>query len=301
MKSVFHEGELAVQRRAGVEGMARRVGGIIDDTISTAARDFFRAQPFVVLSTIDASERGWASLLAGEPGFIRVIDERTVSVAARPDPGDPAIENLLAGGPIGMLVIEPATRRRMRLNGRAQVADDGIEIRAVEVFGNCPKYIQARSCQFEPGEGIEEIVSHRGHALSERQQQWIREADTFFIASAHPERGADASHRGGHPGFVLVPDESTLLWPDYSGNMMFQTLGNVTVNSRVGLLFVDFERSGTLQLTGRAAVVWDADIVAGFVGAERLVAFQLEEVIENNGGGNRLRWQFLDYSPANPR
>jgi predicted pyridoxine 5'-phosphate oxidase superfamily flavin-nucleotide-binding protein len=80
MNSVFHEGELAVQRRAGVEGMARRVSAVIDDTISPAARDFYRAQSFVVVGTIDAEKRVWASLLTGEPGFIRVIDERTVFI-----------------------------------------------------------------------------------------------------------------------------------------------------------------------------------------------------------------------------
>ena len=301
MNSVFHEGELAVQRRAGVEGMARRVSAVIDDTISPAARDFYGAQSFVVLGTIDAEKRVWASLLTGEPGFIRVIDERTVFIESSPVARTAPLENFLAAESIGLLVIEPATRRRMRLNGRAQIKEGGLEIRAEQVFGNCPKYIQARTCSFERSAETKDVQLTRGPALSAQQQQWMREADTFFIASAHPERGTDISHRGGAPGFVLVPDESTLLWPDYAGNMMFQTLGNITVNARVGLLFIDFERGTTLQVTGSAALVWDADIVAGFAGAERVVAFQVQEVIERSDGAANLRWRFLDYSPVNPR
>jgi predicted pyridoxine 5'-phosphate oxidase superfamily flavin-nucleotide-binding protein len=74
-----------------------------------------------------------------------------------------------------------------------------------------------------------------------KQQRLIREADTFFIASSHRDGGADASHRGGNPGFVHVLNETKLIWPDYSGNGMFQTLGNLAIDPRAGLLFMDFE------------------------------------------------------------
>jgi hypothetical protein len=118
-------------------------------------------------------------------------------------------------------------------------------------------------------------------ALDRRQAALAARADTFFIASAHPQRGADASHRGGRPGFVEVSDDGRrLTFPDYSGNRMFQTLGNLAVNPRAGLLFLDWESGTALQLTGRARIVWDEQAVAVRPGAERLIEFAVDAVQE---------------------
>ncbi|MBD2020206.1 pyridoxamine 5'-phosphate oxidase family protein, partial [Leptolyngbya sp. FACHB-36] len=122
--------------------------------------------------------------------------------------------------------------------------------------------------------------------------------DTFFIASLHPTHGADASHRGGYPGFVQV-DSERLVFPDYSGNNMFNTLGNLQVNPSAGLLFIDFEQGHTLQLTGSATIVWEPERIATVAGAERLVEFQVQQV-QQTSCASRLRWQFVEYSPANP-
>lgn len=125
-------------------------------------------------------------------------------------------------------------------------------------------------------------------------------ADTFFIASFHPETGADASHRGGHPGFIRVVNAGKILFPDYSGNNMFNTLGNITANPNAGLLFIDFENGSTLQVNGQASVIWDQDRVEEFAGAERLVEFKIRQVIEI-ANAVPLRWKFSGYSPFNPR
>jgi uncharacterized protein len=201
---------------------------------------------------------------------------------------------------VGMIAIEFATRRRMRLNGRAQVGADGaITIRAQQVYSNCPKYIQSRRWRGRPPESDATPVVQRQSVLAEDQQRWIREADTFFIASHHPEGGADASHRGGLPGFVRVLNDHRLVWPDYAGNTMFQSLGNIAVNPQAGLLFIDFERGQTLQLTGRARILWDPERIAEFAGAERLVEFDVDEAAEI-AGAHSLEWRFLDYSRENP-
>ncbi len=113
------------------------------------------------------------------------------------------------------------------------------------------------------------------------------------------ERGADASHRGGNPGFVRVLDASRLAWPDYSGNRMFQTLGNLARDGRAGLLFIDFDTGRTLQLTGRATVDWDEERARGFAGAERVVDFEIDRVVEI-GGRAELRYRLLGRSPFNP-
>jgi hypothetical protein len=82
--------------------------------------------------------------------------------------------------------------------------------------------------------------------------------------------------------------------------MMFQTLGNLAVNPKAGLLFMDFERGATLQLTGRADIIWDEARRASFPGAERVVEFHVDRVIQMDQAMD-LRWKFLDYSPFNPR
>ncbi|HLL38662.1 MAG TPA: pyridoxamine 5'-phosphate oxidase family protein [Rubrobacteraceae bacterium] len=114
-----------------------------------------------------------------------------------------------------------------------------------------------------------------------------------------PEGGADASHRGGNPGFVRFLGENVLEFPDYSGNTMFNTLGNVAINPSAGLLFLDFEGGGTLQLTGEARIVWDPGRAARFAGAERVVEFRYREAVVTRGAVP-LRWRFEGYSPFNP-
>jgi predicted pyridoxine 5'-phosphate oxidase superfamily flavin-nucleotide-binding protein len=184
----------------------------------------------------------------------------------------------------------------MRLNGRVErYADGRIVVVAEEVFSNCPKYIQAR--EWERGAGGTP-VSTDADRLTPEQIRRIEEADTFFIATHAQEGGADASHRGGSPGFVRASG-SELVWPDYQGNMMFQTQGNISVNPKAGLVFVDFERGATLQLTGEARIDWDPEAAEAFPGAERLVRFHVDRVVETEGAVP-LRWTFVQASPFNP-
>ena len=300
MKSKFHAGELEVQARAGVRDTARRVAGVIRSTMPPTAQEFVRSQQMVVMSTVDSDGRVWASILTGKPGFIQAVDERTLRIDAEPVSGEPLSENLKTGDEIGVLVIELSTRRRMKVKGKAELLQKrGIYVHAERVYALCPKYIQARVVVADPAESRVGHRIQRLENLSEKQRNWIAKADTFFIASFHPETGADASHRGGYPGFVTVLNENKLVFPDYSGNNMFNTLGNISANPNAGLLFIDFERGNTLQFTGKAQVIWDNDRVAEFAGAERLVEFDVERVIEI-AGAIPLRWEFLGYSPFNP-
>lgn len=300
MASEYHPGELSVQERAGVREMAARIGRSIRSTIPPAAWNFLRSQPFVVVGSVDARQRVWASLLTGAPGFLQVVNEDTVRIKAQPATGDLLGDNLAANSQVGLIAIEFATRRRMRLNGKAEIGPDGtITVHAQQVYSNCPKYIQARRWRGKEPEADSTPLVHRQGILSQDQQRRIREADTFFVASHHPEGGADASHRGGRPGFVSVLNDHRLVWPDYSGNTMFQSLGNIAVNPQAGLLFIDFKTGGTLQLTGRARILWDQECISQFAGAERLVEFEVDEVIDT-ARAHSLEWRFLDYSPENP-
>jgi predicted pyridoxine 5'-phosphate oxidase superfamily flavin-nucleotide-binding protein len=297
---MYHPGELIVQARANRRDMADRIGKSIRAAIPPAAPEFLLRQPMAFIGAVDSDGRPWASVLTGHPGFMQAVDDRTVKINARPMAGDPLAQSLAIGGQVGMVVIDFATRHRMRLNGRAEIQkDEAIHVYVQQVYANCPKYIQARQWQPAAGKPMKEERIRCSRSLTERQRRWIRGADTFFVASSHPDGGVDASHRGGNPGFVHVVNDSRLVWPDYSGNMMFQTLGNITVNPRTGLLFIDFQTGDTLQLTGQASINWDANRAINFPGAERLVEFDIEEVIELTNA-IPLKWKFIDFSPFNP-
>ena len=297
---MYHPGELSVQGQAGVREMADRIGRSIRSTIPQAALDFLASQPMVVVGSVGRNQRVWASLLTGAPGFMQAVNEQALRIAARPPLGDPLTDNLAANDQVGLIVIEFASRRRMRLNGKGEIGPDGaITIQARQVYANCPKYIQTRTWSSKGPETRVTPAVHRRNSLTEEQQEWIRDADTFFLASQHPAGGADASHRGGNPGFVHVLNEQHLMWPDYAGNTMFQSLGNIAENPRTGLLFVDFETGRTLQLTGKARIIWDQVRTAEFTGAERLLEFDIEDVIEI-AGAHALQWRFGSYSHFNP-
>lgn len=274
----FHEGELEVQRRVGVAGNAAKIGRIIRPEIPDAARAFAAAQRFVVLGAADAGGRVWATILQGEPGFLSAPAEELFRIDAHVRPGDPLVERLAGEADVGLLLIEPATRRRMRVNGRARPTAEGLEVATREVYSNCPKYITRREIRLP--DATRSATVERGVALTPAQAAWLGSTDTLFLASRHAVAGADVSHRGGEPGFVRVAAPNRVVLPDYAGNMMFNTLGNLAADPRAGLLLVDFGTGATLQLTGRATIVWDAAALAEFPGAERLVEFDIGEVVE---------------------
>lgn len=253
----------------------------------------------------EAPGRVWASLLFGTPSFLRARDDRTLVLAAaetRTAAGDPLLANLQNRPEIGLLLIELATRRRLRINGRAQLDSNGDWLVEVErAYPNCPKYVQRRHWQLRNAKPApSERTFRQGEQLNLPQQAWIARADTSFVASAHPEQGPDASHRGGRPGFVQVLSPHRLRIPDFSGNNMFNTLGNFAEYPQAGLVFLDFERGRILQLTGRAELVWGAPDECGETGGTaRFWEFEIEAWRES-ASPIQLDWDFVDYSPYSP-
>jgi predicted pyridoxine 5'-phosphate oxidase superfamily flavin-nucleotide-binding protein len=300
MADIFHAGELAVQARAGVRAQASKIGLGIRATIPEFVRELLRQQRVAVIASVDGEGRVWTSLLTAAGDLIEVLGPDSLRVHAWPAAGDPLRDNAHPGAEVGILVIDFGTRRRVRMNGRLVPAPVGsLLVRTRQVYINCPKYIQRRVIDAPLDAPGPPTVAQPRHRLSPAQQRWIADADTFFIASFHPEAGADASHRGGNPGFVRVLSDGTLLFPDYAGNTMLNTLGNIAANPRVGLLFVDFERGAVLQLTGSAAIIWDDAQVREFAGAERLVRCSIDGAIEH-AGALHWHWQLVDRSPHNP-
>ncbi|UUZ48246.1 pyridoxamine 5'-phosphate oxidase family protein [Massilia sp. B-10] len=131
-----------------------------------------------------------------------------------------------------MLFIEIGSRLSYyRVNGQLVASSaQGIEIGIREAYPNCPKFIQRRKLLDMGTRDALAAPVTRGTLLEGAVADLVRQADTLFVASVHPERGADASHRGGRPGFVTMRDAATLRIPDYQGNSMFNTLGNFSVD-----------------------------------------------------------------------
>jgi uncharacterized protein len=302
----FHEGELAWQQRTGVRDRLAQAGPrVIRDHMSEQHREFFAQLPLLLAGTVDAQGQPWASPLAGPPGFVDSPDPRQLVVRAQPFPHDPLAGTLGVGSAIGLLGIEPHTRRRNRLNGHVVRCDEaGFAVRVDQSFGNCPKYIQARKPEFV-ARGAAAPTAHRLDALDEPARELISRADTFFIATAHPLAarsdtpafGVDVSHRGGKPGFVRVDGNSRLTVPDFLGNFFFNTLGNLALNPRCGLLFMNFESGDLLYLAARGEVIAQGPELAAFAGAQRLLRLQVVSALRVTAV-LPLRWSAAELSPA---
>lgn len=295
----YHKGELAAQDRAGFREHADHLRPIISDRLPRGARDFLADLRFLVVGATAPDGQMWASMVYGQPGFLQALGPRDVLIGARLLDVDPLAAVLAAPALVGTLAIDLKNRRRLRINGRTVPAAGGLRLSVDQAYGNCPKYIQSREPQEAAPAPRKPQVSESSELLPE-QRRMIDTADTFFIASASTAGDADASHRGGNPGFVSSLSPQRVQWPDYEGNTMLMTLGNLTVNPAAGLLFIDWEVGRTLHLTGTAVIDWSADTAAGFPGAERTVEFQVAKVVQIDHPDGALVSSAPQYSRFNP-
>jgi predicted pyridoxine 5'-phosphate oxidase superfamily flavin-nucleotide-binding protein len=303
--SPFHAGEQTIQSLAGVRDRIELRGrAVIRDYMPEQHRAFFAALPFMVVGLADQNGHPWATTLSGPPGFMNSAEENLLAIKAWLDPGDPLHSCIQDGAPIGGLGIELSTRRRNRVNGRIEncVIGEGFSIRVQQSFGNCPKYIQARNeqprLQSKPSPE-RRMASH----LGDNEVSFIGKADTFFIASRSAQldqeessHGLDVSHRGGLPGFVQVVSRNEICFPDFSGNLLFNTLGNLEADARAGLLFINFQSGRMLHVIGRARIRWDVSETTRSQGIERLIFFDVQCVV-NRDHAFRYVFDFVSYSP----
>ena len=287
--SPFHAGERAVQSIVGVRDKIERAGrNMIREQMPDLHRELFELLPMIVVGSISDSGRLWASFLCGEPGFVSTPSAKLLRVQAKPMLGDPLAEHLAVGAPLGVLGIRLESRSRVRANGRVVARDsESFSVQVEQSFGNCQQYIQAREPIFEPA-----LLGQAAAALSEtarlsaRASALLAATDTFFIASASVNassggdgEGVDISHRGGRPGFVRLSqdaDATRLTIPDFRGNFLFNTLGNLHANPHAGIVCADFASGDVLTLTGSAKTIWDSPERAAFEGADRLLEFKVE-------------------------
>lgn len=324
--SPFHDGERAAQARVGLAEKLEPIGQrIIRPYLPDEHRELFEKLPYLVVGAVDASGQPYATVIAGtaagassgaEPGpgggFVRTPDDRTLQIGALPRHGDPVraiLEERRPGLPVGVLGIELSTRRRNRANGEVlAVAEDGFTVGVRQSFGNCPKYIQVRRVAERLPRPAGELAPARvlSQDLPPPAAALVRSADTFFLASTTPlplrdaAAGADVSHRGGPPGFVAIErdDDSgaaVLVIPDYSGNFLFNTLGNLALEPRCGLVFPDFQTGALLSLTGLAEVSWDDPRIASLPGAQRLLIVRVTSALWLP---DALPWRFGAAEPS---
>lgn len=305
--SPFHEGEQEAQTRAGVRARIERIGRrVVRDYMPDQHREFFAGLPTLFIGHVDGQGRPWASVLTGSPGFVSSPDSRQLDVTAEPLTGDPLADALREGMELGLLGLEFHSRRRNRMNGKVRSFRPGaFTVGVDQSFGNCPRFIQTRDVipNFrETGTNTLPTIL-RGTSLGPVQRDLLRQADTFFIATCFSKapgaatEGVDVSHRGGKPGFVRLEDDGRLIWPDFRGNLYFNTIGNLLREARSGLLFIDFEHGDLLQMTGRCEVIWGGPEVADFEGAERLMRFAVEEFIHFEQA-LPFGWSLREFSPV---
>lgn len=297
--SPWHAGEKQLQAHVGVaermDALGRRV---IRREMPDQHRTFYQQLPFMLYGAVDADGNPWASILEGAPGFAKSPEPGLLEIGSLPGRDDPA--QLQDGAAIGLLGIELHTRRRNRLNGRVgAVTASGFEVTVEQSFGNCPQYIQLR--QFRSvilADPATRVAQHLTE-LDETAKAMIAGADTFFVASyvdVDGQRSVDVSHRGGQAGFVQV-EGNRLTIPDFAGNLFFNTLGNLLINPRAGLLFIDFDSGDLLHLSGRTQVILEGPQIEAFQGAERLWTFEVEHAVRRPSA-LALRWRFDGVSPS---
>ncbi|MER5639603.1 pyridoxamine 5'-phosphate oxidase family protein [Kitasatospora sp. NPDC002227] len=264
---------------------AAQAARAIRDTIPAVAARFLEERRTLVLAAADPTGRLWITQLAGPAGFLRAPDEHTLAVAARPTAADPLAGAFSGPVEVGTIALDSAGRRRMRVNGLAVPTPGGLLITPEQVLANCPKYIQRRTPVDTPPR-TPRLLSDTD-SLSTAQRLLATTADTFFVATADPLGKADASHRGGLPGFLTSPAPNLLRWPEYPGNQLFMTLGNLELNPAAALLLPDWETGSALHLSGTARADHEG------------VEFTVERAVEI-AHATPLTWSAPEFSPANP-
>ncbi|MFG1926468.1 pyridoxamine 5'-phosphate oxidase family protein [Cryptosporangium sp. NPDC048952] len=287
--------------------------------------------PLLALGTVDENDHVWTTVLGGSAGVTRPIAAGALGLSTpahlRPTTGrvgfDPVLEALFSddaeivdyagrGKLVAGLAMDLEQRTRVKIAGRmlrgvvrgkesGSRVDVQMAVAIDETLGNCPKYLNRKIVR--PHEASPELISDR-LPLDPDAVDLIGRADIFFISSRHGAESMDTNNRGGNPGFVRVLSNSddegvTLVYPEYSGNRLFQTLGNLKTDPTVGVTFPDFETGDVLYATGRAEILVGADAAALL--PHSAVAVRIDvDAARFVRDGLPFRGRPLDPSPYNP-
>ncbi|KAI4117831.1 MAG: hypothetical protein LQ345_002017 [Seirophora villosa] len=280
----WHQGEDAMHRTLRVPDQENPTSPFL----TPYAARFLQSSPLLALGTLDDTGRPWTTLLGGEAGFARPLAQSIIGIRTLVDPvHDPVIASLLGrehqdnsvdpstkNRAVSALAIDLATRSRYKLAGKmvagdldhsAKDSDHGQYLNKKHVVPVLPEPGLASSTLPLPAEAI--------HLLAE--------ADLFFITSTYNGSSMGTNHRGGPPGFVRVMQNdrssTTLIYPEYSGNRLYQTLGNLWVAPKAGIVIPDFDNGDVLYLTCTTEIVIGNDAAALLPRSSLAVKVHLEE------------------------
>ena len=299
--SKFHDGERRVQERAREVEDAESNGSVIANTIMPGAKPFIARQVMLAAASVAANGSPWASLLFGPAGFV-TAQAQSLAIdltLLHRDAHDLLWQHLTQDSRLGLVAIELGSRRRYRVNGLTERTGEMLTVSVVEAYPNCPKFIHRRIPLLGDSQAV--IDHTRRDKLTVEDHALLAAADTAFVASVAPSGMPDASHRGGLAGFIEVLADGRLRIPDYPGNSMFNTWGNLTLDPRAALVVPDFAGGRVLQIAGSVELQWDQPDPSGrTAGTGRFWTVRPEHV-RSATLPVAITWETLDASPLSPR
>ncbi|KAF2128863.1 oxidoreductase-like protein [Dothidotthia symphoricarpi CBS 119687] len=269
--------------------------------------------PLLALGTLDSKSRPWTALWGGIVGFTEILGGGYIGTKTLVNSkNDPVVQALVGdvnwgmtlqqqegGKMIAGLTIDLITRKRVKIAGKmvagtlkkeeiesesteeqkGAVPDTHAQIQLImkieQSLGNCPKYLN--QYKIEPALLSSELVS-QGPELSDAGKALIEQCDMFFLTTS-TQIDMDTNHRGGLPGFVRIISSNQIIFPEYSGNRFYQSLGNLLANDRIGLTFPNYETGEVLYTTGTATILVGTDAARLLPGSNLAVQIRLEETI----------------------
>lgn len=292
--------------------------------------------PLLAVGALDDEDRPWTALWGGAPGFSEPIGGGFVGTRTLVDSKyDPVVQALVGGEDKGEmlqpqgegkmlsgLAIDLVTRKRVKIAGKvaagtirsvdveveegsslptdAPKKQDQIQLvtKIEQSLGNCPKYLN--QYELRPALLTPHILSS-GPSLSPEARNLVDKADMFFLSTSSGI-DMDTNHRGGPPGFIRVLSPSCIIYPEYSGNRLYQSLGNLQLNPLIGVTVPDFETGDVLYTTGTAEVLIGADAERVMPGTNLAVKIDLTETqYVKQGLAFRGTLRLDGHSPYNPR
>lgn len=280
--------------------MVDRVTASNGNSLTPEMRKFISDQPMFYVASVDGNGQPVASVIFGTPGFVHCDDSSHLFI----NPSESSFSDLSAhiksGSNVGLLFLEPTTRRRARLDGLAELLPEGrIRFEIRRSLRTYPKYIHSREVRwvgFDPAGTSQRL---HGTELSAAHRQLIAGSDTFFIATHHSAAHPDISHRAGRPGFVRFISENELIFPDYPSDNIEQSARNLTYDARAGLLFLDCDGEGTLHVSGTARVRTDMPSGDLFGDGFPVVHFTVKDWVQRRSL-LPVKLRLLHYSPFDP-
>ncbi|KAF2760255.1 putative oxidoreductase [Pseudovirgaria hyperparasitica] len=288
----WSEGEEEMHRLLHVPNRDNPTSSMLTPQAAFSLRRF----PLLAVGVIDAEGRPWVTVWGGESGFSRPLSNTIVGTKTYVDRvNDPVVQCLVGGRADGEVVkeegtgrmvsaltIDLMTRKRVKLYGRMVAgalanADEGeneepnavkpvnqgliqLVVNVEQSLGNCPKYLNKKEVTPAP---IQSKLVSDSPKLSTKALELLGDADLFFVSSYYLDTDMDTNHRGGPPGFVRVlsndSDGTEIVWPEYSGNRLYQTLGNLCRTPKAGLAFPNFVTGDILYVTGDTEILIGED------------------------------------------